>query len=160
MNPKPRITDQQRTILKTYTQMMRATDTVTTRMHRHLMDTGLTLSQFGVLEVLYHKGPLCQRDIGQKILKTSGNMTLVIDNLEKRELAVREKDPADRRRMLVKLTEKGSDLIQALFPTHAAVAVETFAVLKSNELATLGKLLKKIGKANAVPPETDNRRTS
>ena len=160
MNPKPRITEQQRTILKTYTQMMRATDAVTKRMHRHLVDTGLTLSQFGVLEVLYHKGPLCQRDIGQKILKTSGNMTMVIDNLEKRELVVREKDPADRRRMLLKLTEKGLDLIQALFPKHAAVAAETFAVLESNELVTLGKLLKKIGKANAAQPVTDKRRTS
>jgi len=160
VNPKPRITEQQRTILKTYTQMMRATDAVTKRMHRHLVDTGLTLSQFGVLEVLYHKGPLCQRDIGQKILKTSGNMTMVIDNLEKRELVVREKDPADRRRMLLKLTEKGLDLIQALFPKHAAVAAETFAVLESNELVTLGKLLKKIGKANAAQPVTDKRRTS
>ncbi|WP_319287634.1 hypothetical protein [Desulfosarcina sp.] len=58
MNPKPQITDQQRTILKTYTQMMRASDAVTAQMHRHLLDTGLTLSPFGVLEVLYHKGPL------------------------------------------------------------------------------------------------------
>ena len=160
MNPKTRITDQQLTVLKTYTQMMRAADAVTTRMHRHLVDTDLTLSQFGVLEVLYHKGPLCQRDIGQKILKTSGNMTMVIDNLEKRELVIREKDPADRRRISVKLTEKGLDLIQALFPRHAAAAAETFSVLESNELATLGKLLKKIGKANATPPETDNRRIS
>jgi MarR family 2-MHQ and catechol resistance regulon transcriptional repressor len=159
MNSKTHITDQQRTILKTYTQMMRAADAVTTRMHRHLVDTGLTLSQFGVLEVLYHKGPLCQRDIGQLILKTSGNMTMVIDNLEKRELVIREKNPVDRRRISVKLTEKGLGLIQALFPAHAAVAVETFSVLESNELATLGKLLKKIGKANATPPETDNRRT-
>ena len=160
MNPKTRITDQQRTILKTYTQMMRAADAVTTRMHLHLVDTGLTLSQFGVLEVLYHKGPLCQRDIGQKILKTSGNMTMVIDNLEKRGLVVREKNLADRRRMSVTLTQKGLDLIQTLFPTHAAVASETFSVLESNELAILGKLLKKIGKANAIPPEKDNRRIS
>lgn len=160
MNPKAQITEQQRTILKTYTQMMRAADAVTTRIHRHLMDTGLTLSQFGVLEVLYHKGSLCQRDIGKKILKTSGNITMVIDNLEKRKLVIREKDPVDRRRMLVKLTEKGLELIQALFPTHAAVAEKTFAVLESNEIATLGKLLKKIGKANAASQRTDNRRTT
>jgi len=160
MNSRIRIRDQQRTVLKTYTQMMRAADAVTTRMHRHLADTSLTLSQFGVLEVLYHKGSLCQRDIGEKILKTSGNMTMVIDNLEKRELVVREKDLADRRRMVVKLTEKGLNMIQTLFPKHAAVAAETFSVLESNELATLGKLLKKIGKSNQSPPETDNWRTS
>ena len=147
-------------ILKLYTQLMRATNTVTEKMHRHLLDYKLSISQFGVIEALYHLGPLCQKDIGIKILKTSGNMTMVIDNLEKRELVVREKDQTDRRRMSVKLTEKGLDLIQALFPTHAAVAAETFKALESNELATLGKLLKKIGKANAAPPETGNRRTS
>lgn len=155
-----RITDQQRTVLKTYTKMMRAADAVTTRMHRHLMDTGLTLSQFGVLEVLYHKGPLCQRDIGQKILKTSGNMTMVIDNLEKRGLVGREKDPTDRRRMVVRLTEEGLALIQTLFPVHAAVATETFAVLKSEELATLGRLLKKVGIASAAALEKDDMRIS
>ena len=98
--------------------------------------------------------------IGKKILKTSGNITMVIDNLEKRKLVVRGKDPADRRRILVNLTERGLDLIQALFPKHAAVAAETFAALESDELATLGELLKKIGKSKAALPEADNRRTT
>ncbi len=145
-NPPP--TDHQRFVLKTYTQMMRAADAVTTRMHRHLADHRLTLSQFGVLEALYHKGALCQRDIGQKILKTSGNMTTVIDNLEKRKLVVREKNRADRRRITVSLTPAGFDLINAIFPTHAKIAEQAFAVLDPDELLTLGKLLKKVGKAN------------
>ena len=118
-------------------------------MHRHLADHRLTLSQFGVLEALYHKGALCQRDIGQKILKTSGNMTTVIDNLEKRELVVREKDLADRRRITVKLTQAGFALINTIFPTHAEIAEQAFAVMDPGELLTLGKLLKKVGKANA-----------
>jgi len=158
MTPENRTTDQQRAVLKTYTQMMRATDAVTTRMHQHLADTGLTLSQFGVLEVLYHKGPLCQRDIGRKILKTSGNMTTVIDNLEKRGLVVRKQDPTDRRRMSVQLTNSGFDLIQALFPIHADRAEKTFAVLQADELELLGQLLKKIGKANTVVAEPVTRR--
>lgn len=148
MKPRVQITDQQRSILKTYTQMMRAADAVTTKMHGHLIDHGLTISQFGVLEVLYHRGPLCQRDIGWKILKTSGNMTTVIDNLEKRALVIREKDPDDRRRTSVKLTEKGFDLINTIFPIHAGIAEKAFAVMKDNELTILGDLLKKVGKAN------------
>jgi len=159
MNADNRITERQRTILKTYTQMMRAADAVTTRMHRHLADTGLTLSQFGVLEVLYHKGPLCQRDIGRKILKTSGNMTTVIDNLEKRRLVVRKQDPTDRRRTSVQLTESGLDLIQALFPIHAERAEKTFAVLPAEELEILGRLLKKVGKTNVTAAESVTRRT-
>ena len=149
MRPKAPTNEQQRTVLKTYAQMMRATDAVTHRMHAHLAVHRLTLSQFGVLEALYHKGALCQRDIGQKILKTSGNMTTVIDNLEKRKLVVRERDLADRRRMTVKLTPAGFALIDTIFPTHAAIAEKTFAVMEPGELMTLGKLLKKVGKANA-----------
>ena len=149
MTPEDRTTAHQRTVLKTYTQMMRAADAVTTRMHRHLADSGLTISQFGVLEALYHLGPLCQRDIGMKILKTSGNMTTVIDNLEKRKLVVRVKDLADRRRISVELTPAGFDLIDTVFPTHAEIAEQVFAVMDPGELLTLGKLLKKVGKANA-----------
>jgi MarR family 2-MHQ and catechol resistance regulon transcriptional repressor len=160
MHPENQATRRQRTALKVYTQMMRAADAVTARMHRHLADTGLTLSQFGVLEVLYHKGSLCQRDIGQKILKTSGNMTTVIDNLEKRGLVIRQQDPADRRRVAVKLTRPGYDLIQTIFPTHAAVAEETFAVLDADELAALGTLLKKVGKTNVEAANADPGRIS
>jgi len=150
MKPKTPTTDRQRAVLKAYTQMMRATDAVTTRMHRHLAESGLTNSQFGVLEVLYHKGPLCQRDIGRKILKTSGNMTTVIDNLEKRKLVIREPDPADRRRVAVNLTPAGFDLIDAIFPNHAAIAEQVFEVMAPEELLALGGLLKKVGKASAA----------
>ena len=73
------------TALTLYTRLMRATTTVTEKMHRHLQDHRLSISQFGVLEALYHLGPMCQKEIGGKILKTSGNMTLVIDNLEKKQ---------------------------------------------------------------------------
>lgn len=159
MTCRTQTTDHQRTILKTYTQMMRATDAVTTKMHRHLASHGLTVSQFGVLEALYHKGPLCQRDIGWKILKTSGNMTTVIDNLEKRALVAREKDLDDRRRISVKLTENGFDLINTLFPIHAEIAEKAFAVLTDTDLASLGALLKKVGKANGGPAAALNRRT-
>ena len=148
MPDKAEISEHQRKVLKTYTRMMRATGSVTARMHEHLAGPKLTLSQFGVLEALYHLGPLCQRDIGMKFLKTSGNMTLVIDNLEKRGLVAREKDPKDRRYMTVKLTEEGLRLIDGLFPRHAGIAETVFSVLSPGELDRLGELLAKIGKAS------------
>jgi len=160
MQTKSPTTDHQRAVLKAYTQMMRATDAVTTCMHRHLADHGLTVSQFGVLEALYHRGPLCQRDIGRKILKTSGNMTTVIDNLEKRGLVVRVKDLADRRRMSVELTPAGFDLIDTVFPIHAEIAEQAFAVMAPGELLTLGNLLKKVGKANAGVAAATGEKTS
>ncbi len=134
-------------VLNVYVKLARAADSVTSRMHRHLAGTHLTASQFAVLEVLLHKGPLCQKDIGEKILKTSGNMTLVIDNLEKNNLVVRKKDPKDRRFVTVHLSEEGRQLVSTLFPVHAEIAQEIFAVLDDDELGRLGILLKKLGTA-------------
>jgi MarR family 2-MHQ and catechol resistance regulon transcriptional repressor len=144
--PAP-IPETQERALRTYTYMMRATSAVTDKMHKHLALDNLTLSQFAVLEALYHLGPLCQKEIGEKILKTSGNMTLVIDNLEKRDLAIREKDQEDRRRTSVRLTDKGLKLIDRVFSRHSEIAETVFSVMTSDELNAMGKLLKKIGKA-------------
>ena len=82
--------------LNTYTKLMRAAESVTNRVSSSMSAADLTVSQFGVLEALHHKGPLCQRDIAAKILKSSGNITMVIDNLEKRGLVRRERDNQDR----------------------------------------------------------------
>ncbi len=102
--------------LRTYVKLMRAAESMTARIHRHLSSTGLTISQFAVLEALYQLGPLSQREIGQKILRSSGNITMVIDNLEKNELVRRERNEADRRFFIVHLTDKGYNLINKIFP--------------------------------------------
>ena len=132
--------------LTVYTQMMRSTNKVTEEMHQHLLERKITLSQFGVLEALFHLGPLCQKEIGEKILKTSGNMTMVIDNLEKQDLVIRMKDEEDRRKMTVVLTQKAYDLIEEIFPLHDRIAEDIFTILTDKELNTLSRLLKKIGK--------------
>lgn len=144
--------NQEAQILKLYTKLMRATSSVTEKLHRHLLDYKLSFSQFGVIEALYHLGPLCQKDIGDKILKTSGNITLVIDNLEKRELVKREKDPDDRRRMTVRLTASGQKLVEKIFPDHSKIAHRVFSVLEPEEQNALSLLLKKLGKANKGVP--------
>ena len=131
--------------LKTYVKLMRAAESVTARTHRHLSSTGLTISQFAVLESLYHLGPLSQREIGQKILRSSGNITMVIDNLEKNGLVRRERLEADRRFFIVHLTDKGYGLINKIFPPHAAVIAEDLAALTAAEQETLGRLCKKLG---------------
>ncbi len=78
--------------LLTYVKLMRAADSFTSRTHKHISLHSLSLSQFQVLEVLYHLGPLCQKEIAGKVLKTSGNLTTVIENLSKQNLVVREQD--------------------------------------------------------------------
>ena len=131
--------------LNAYVKLMRAAESMTARAHEHLSSAGLTISQFGVLEALLHLGPLSQKDIGQKILRSSGNITMVIDNLEKRSLVRRERDQRDRRSFIVHLTDEGNKLIRKMFPPHAAVITSEMNALTAAEQKTLGNLCKKLG---------------
>jgi MarR family 2-MHQ and catechol resistance regulon transcriptional repressor len=131
--------------LNTYTKLMRAAETVTGRVGRTMSAAGLTISQFGVLEALHHKGPLCQRDIAAKILKSTGNITLVIDNLEKQGLVKRERTNEDRRYLTVTLTGQGEKLIGTVFADVEAAIVAEMSALTTDEQELLGRLCKKLG---------------
>ena len=133
--------------LDTYIKLSRAAEAVTTRINRHLQDHGLTVSQFGVLEALYHLGSLHQNQLAEKILKSSGNMTLVIDNLVKRDLVERRRDDRDWRYVNVHLTEKGQALIDEIFPTHVQQVLKTFTCLSYEEQKSLAALCRKVGLA-------------
>ena len=106
---------------------------------------GLGLSDFAVLEVLLHKGPLPVNTVGKQILLTSSSITAAIDRLEARKLLRRVTIPKDRRSRIVELTEAGRRLIERAFQKHAKDMEETMAVLKTNERAELVRLLKKVG---------------
>jgi MarR family 2-MHQ and catechol resistance regulon transcriptional repressor len=114
-----------------------------------LNQVNLTVSQFGVLEALYHIGPMCQRDIAKKTLKSTGNMTTVIDNLEKRGLVERRRSTEDRRYIAVHITEIGQQLIEDIFPEHNRRVEKCFAVLEPEERVELGRLCKKLGLGQA-----------
>lgn len=136
--------------LNCYTKLMRAAESVTSRTCRPMTAADLTISQFGVMEALLHKGPLCQRDIAAKILKSTGNMTMVIDNLEKRSLVRRERDSADRRYLTVHLTDAGVELISKVFADVEASIVKEMGSLSSAEQEQLGILCKKLGLKKGV----------
>ena len=131
--------------LNIYTKLMRAAESVTGRVGRTMSASGLTISQFGVLEALHHKGPLCQRDIAVKILKSTGNITLVIDNLEKLGLVRRERSTEDRRYFTVSLTGEGEKRIGTAFAAVQAAIVAEMSSLTEEEQETLGRLCKKLG---------------
>jgi MarR family 2-MHQ and catechol resistance regulon transcriptional repressor len=131
--------------LSTYVKLMRAAESITARVHKHLSTVGLTISQFGVLEAIYHLGPLSQRDLGQKILRSSGNITMVIDNLEKRRLVRRERNTSDRRIFIVHLTDEGQKLMHKIFPSHAALITNEMSVLNATDQKILGGLCRKVG---------------
>ena len=130
--------------LNAFIKLQRASESVSTRVHSVLPE-GLTITQFGVLESLHHIGPLCQGELAEKLLRSGGNLTLVVDNLEKAGYVLRERDPADRRFVVVKLTEKGNRFISEIFPLVVANVTREMKVLSSTELLDLGRLCKKIG---------------
>lgn len=144
-------TDSERLALDSYIKLMRAAESVTSRVAQRLDRHGLTTSQFGVLEALLHLGPLCQRDLAAKILKSTGNLTLIIDNLEKRGLVRRERG-SDRRYLTVHLTAAGHTLIADLFPRHAVAIGDELATLSAEEQRELGRLCRKLGRRESPPP--------
>jgi len=135
----------ERLALSTYLKLTRASERLWNRLAPGLQREDLTPSQFGVLEALHHLGPMHQRDLGERILKSSGNMTLVIDNLEKRGLVRRERSTEDRRFIQVHLTPEGERLIRRVFPGHAAAITRELTVLTQEEQRTLGNLCRKLG---------------
>ena len=132
--------------LNTFIKLTRAADSLMQRLSQRSTQGSLTATQFGVLETLYHLGPLCQTEISHKLLLSTANITLVIDNLEKNGLVQRTRSAEDRRFITVSLTEKGAKLIAELFPQHAASVAEEMSVLSPQEQETLGELCRKLGK--------------
>lgn len=131
--------------LNTFIKLTRCTDSLMARCAGRNTIGDLTFSQFGVLEVLYHLGSLTPGEISAKVLKSSSNLTTVIDNLERAGLVRRERDEQDRRVIHIHLTESGSRKIESVLPGHVAALAEELSVLSASEQETLGALCKKLG---------------
>lgn len=110
-----------------------------------IADTGLKLSDFAIMEVLLHRGPLPINTIGEKVLLTSGSMTAAVNRLEKKGLVTRIQDPSDGRCFHVHLTKVGRNVIKEAYAKHESNLEKIAAVLSGEEQSALVKLLKKIG---------------
>lgn len=137
------------TALRIYVKLLRASRSVLGGVEKRLAGQGLTATQLGVLEAILHLGPLTQRELGRKVLTSPGNMTDVVDKLEKRDLVCRARVIEDRRRVRVELTEAGRALIERLFPDHAGDIAATMTGLDDAELEKLEMLLRKLGRGAA-----------
>ena len=132
--------------LDTFIKLTRSLNTMLNRVAAYNTLGDLTVSQFGVLETLLHLGPLSQTEICGKQLKSGGNTTMVVDNLEKRGLVRRETSAEDRRITIVHLTPAGEALIRDIFPRHAAAITAEMSMLSAQEQRQFGALCKKLGK--------------
>jgi MarR family 2-MHQ and catechol resistance regulon transcriptional repressor len=137
--------------LDAYIKLSRALETIGGRLDEAL-DGTVTHGQLAVLEALLHLGPLSQRDLGRKLLRSNANVSTVIDNLEKAGHVTRCRDAGDRRLVTVSLTRTGRALIERVFPVHAARIAELMGELSPEEQEQLGALCKKLGLAVASKP--------
>lgn len=131
--------------LNAYINLERASDSVVRRLSAPLESQGLTLGQFGVMEALLHLGPLCQHELGKKLLRSGGNITLVVDNLEKHGWVRRVRQQNDRRMIQIQLTPDGRRLIARVFPAHARAITAEMSRLSAGEQDMLRRLCRKLG---------------
>ena len=121
-----------------------------------IQDAGLGDSDFRVLEVLLHKGPLPVNTIGPKVNLTPGSISVAVDRLYDKGLVSRVESTEDRRIRIVALTPRGKKLIVPVFRKHAAEMERVFAELSAEELQQLERILKKVGRrAEALGASSD-----
>lgn len=152
------------TALNAFISLVRAAETVMSRVHRRSpveTDARLTVGQFGVLDALFHLGPLCQRDLAKKILRSGGNMTMIIDNLERRCLVRRERNPEDRRAFRIVLSSAGAELVRRILPEHVRIISEELQLLTADEQQKLRRLCLKlfVAKEAHAPDDRNDLKT-
>ncbi len=130
--------------------MLKATRALTRYAAAGIHDTGLGDSDFRVLEVLLHKGPLPVNTIGPIVDLTPGSISIAVDRLFAKGLVSRVESAQDRRVRMVALTPLGKDLIVPAFRKHAGQMRRVFSELSPEELHGLEAALKKIGKRAAA----------
>ncbi|APZ48617.1 MarR family transcriptional regulator [Jeotgalibaca sp. PTS2502] len=131
--------------LKALTVLMRSSQHVQESIKRSISNFGLNPSEFGVLELLYHKGEQPIQNIGKKILLASSSLTYVIDKLESKGLVSRKPCETDRRVIFTSITEDGRKLMDEIFPLNEKDIEKIFQALEPSELEQYVELVKKVG---------------
>jgi MarR family 2-MHQ and catechol resistance regulon transcriptional repressor len=125
--------------------LWKAFDTLQAHALENISSLGLGLSDFGILEILLHKGPLPVNSIGEKIRLTSGSVSVAIDRLARKGLVKRQGDLKDRRTRVVHLTSDGRKLIECAFARHAEAMERATSGVTGSERTDLLRLLKQLG---------------
>lgn len=139
--------------LNAFINLTRACESLNRRVDAGLGRAELTLAQLAVLEAVYHLGPMCQKALAQKLLRSDGNVTIVVNNLEKRGLVRRVRQTEDKRFTQIELTANGRDLIARIFPRHAEEIARQFSVLDPEEQEVLRRICRKLGTTAKEQPE-------
>jgi MarR family transcriptional regulator, 2-MHQ and catechol-resistance regulon repressor len=134
--------------------MLKAWQAIGRYLRPTMSDEGLGESDFRVLELLLHKGPMAVNAIGPKVDLNPGSVSVAVDRLYRRGLVSRVECSSDRRVRTVSLTEKGKERFLPVFRKHAALIKRVFDEVSSQEVQELERVLKRIGKrAESLAPK-------
>ena len=162
--PEPPMTSPEtQQALRLWVVLSRAHASIAAHAAAHVADHGLSLTEFAILEALYHRGRMVLGEIQRRILVSSGGITFLVDRLAEKGLVVRQECPEDRRAKYVSLTRDGSRVIRELFPSHAQVIADAMQGLSPAEQRDATELLRTLGLAAAdggLPPSPTALRTN
>lgn len=153
----PAIPPETQSALKLWVVLSRAHASISSHAVAHAADHGLSLTEFAILEALYHRGRMVLGEIQRRILVSSGGITFLVDRLAEKGLVVRQECQEDRRAKFVALTREGTRLIRDLFPCHARTIAHAMRGLTEAEQEEATQLLRTLGLKAAgggLPPSS------
>lgn len=133
--------------MRIWIQLLRSFNKIRAKELKYIQEFDLTMMQFQVLEVLYHRGELNIGAITNLTMSTPGNITVVVKNLKKEGFILSTKDKNDKRTSILTISDKGKKVIEELFPNHAKNFEEYFQVFSKDEKETMYSLLRKLHKS-------------
>jgi MarR family transcriptional regulator, 2-MHQ and catechol-resistance regulon repressor len=136
--------------LKLWVVLSRAQAAVSAHVAADVQRSGLTLTEFAILEALYHRGAMLLGEVQRRILVSSGGITFLVDRLVAKGLVERQECPSDRRARYAALTPDGEALIARIFPGHAAMIARAVSTLTAEEQQVAVKLLRRLGRGAAA----------
>jgi MarR family 2-MHQ and catechol resistance regulon transcriptional repressor len=157
----PAIPPETQSALKLWVVLSRAHASISSHAVAHAADHGLSLTEFAILEALYHRGRMVLGEIQRRILVSSGGITFLVDRLAEKGLVVRQECPEDRRAKYVALTREGTRLIRDLFPFHARTLAQAMRGLTEAQQEEAIQLLRTLGLTAAgggLPPSPSTLR--
>jgi MarR family 2-MHQ and catechol resistance regulon transcriptional repressor len=125
--------------------LSRAYHSIAARLQASVARNDITLTEFEILRVLYHKGPLLLGEVQRRILVSSGGITYLVDRLEGKGLVVRQACERDRRARYAALTPEGEAFISRVLPQQTETIEALLATLDANQREALDALLTELG---------------
>jgi MarR family transcriptional regulator, 2-MHQ and catechol-resistance regulon repressor len=151
-SPHEVLAEEESSALRLWVVLARAHAAISAHATEDASRHGLTLAEFGILEALFHRGPMLLGEVQRRILVSSGGITFLVDRLTAKGLVERRSCPSDRRARYAALTPQGETLVAELFPVHAALLSRVMSGLTPAEQEQAADLIRTLGLHAASEP--------